>query len=142
MSYLGLSQILRLHRRIINQSGGAAGILDLGLLESAIRQPRMSFGGEELYASMAAKASILGFTIIQNHPFIDGNKRTGHAAMEIFLVLNGYELIASVDESEKIVLQIALGELSREEFQTWIENHLTPMNPSQIRKATNRLGPL
>jgi death on curing protein len=130
MRYLSLSQVLRLHRRIINQSGGARGILDLGLLESALRHPRMIFGGEELYPSLAEKASVLSFTIIQSHPFIDGNKRTGHAAMEIFLVLNGYELIASVDESEKIVLQVASGELSREEFKTWIEHHLSPMQSS------------
>ena len=127
MRYLNLSQVLQLHRRIIDQSGGILGILDLGSLESALRQPRMVFGGEELYPSLAEKASALGSSIIKSHPFIDGNKRTGHAALEIFLVLNGYELIASVDESEKIVLQVASGELSREEFKTWIEQHLSPM---------------
>jgi death-on-curing protein len=79
MRYLSLSQLLRLHRRIIEQSGGAWGILDLGLIESALRQPRMIFGKEELYPSLAEKASVLGFIIIQSHPFIDGNKRTGHA---------------------------------------------------------------
>ena len=129
MRYLSLSQVLQLHRHIIDQSGGTLGILDLGLLESALRQPRMVFGGEELYPSLAEKASVLGFTIIQSHPFIDGNKRTGHAAMEIFLVLNGFELIATVAESEQIVLQVASGELSREEFKTWIEQHLSPMQP-------------
>ena len=127
MRYLSLSQVLQLHHRIMAQSGGTGGILDLGLLESALRQPRMCFGEEELYPSLAAKASVLGFTIIRNHPFADGNKRTGHAAMEIFLILNGYELKASVDKSEKIVLQVAAGELSREEFQTWIEHHLAPI---------------
>ena len=128
MRYLRLSQVLQLHRRIIDQSGGVVGILDLGLLESALRQPRMVFGGEELYPSLAEKASVLGFTIIHHHPFYDGNKRTGHAAMEIFLVLNDYELIAPVDESEKIVLQVASGELSRDEFKTWIEHHLSPIH--------------
>ena len=126
MRYLSLSQVLQLHRRIIDQSGGRLGIFDLGLLESALQQPRMVFGGEELYPSLAEKASVIGFTIIHHHPFIDGNKRTGHAAMEIFLVLNGYELISPVDESEKIVLQVASGELCREEFKTWIEQHLSP----------------
>jgi len=111
MRYLTLSQVLDLHCRIIHQSGGALGILDLRLLESALRQPRMVFGGKELYPSLAEKASVLGFAIIHHHPFVDGNKRTGHAAMEISLVLNGYELISPVDESEKIVLQVASGEL-------------------------------
>jgi death on curing protein len=69
MRYLSLSQVLRLHRRIINQSGGAGGILDLGLLESALRQPRMIFGGKELYPSLAEKASVLGFSIIKSHPY-------------------------------------------------------------------------
>jgi death on curing protein len=127
MLYLSLSQVLRLHRRIITQSGGSGGIMDLGLLESAVRQPLMVFGGEELYPTLAAKASVLGFSIIQNHPFIDGNKRTGHAAMEVFLVLNGYELIASEDDSESIVLQVASGKLSRQDFTTWIERHLSPV---------------
>ena len=103
------------------------GILDLGQLESALRQPRLVFGGEELYPSLAEKAAVLGFTIIHHHSFIDGNKRTGHAALEIFLVLNGYELIAPLDESEKIVLQVASGELSRDEFKAWIEHHLSPI---------------
>jgi death on curing protein len=125
MHYLTLSQVLDLHRRIIHQSGGALGILDLRLLESALQQPRTVFAEAELYPSLAEKASVLGFSIIQNHPFIDGNKRTGHAVMEIFLLLNGYELAASVEESEKIVLQLASGDLSREEFRTWIEQHLS-----------------
>ena len=86
MRYLSLAEVLQLHRRIIDQSGGRFGILDLGLLESALRQPRMVFGGKELYPSLAEKASVLGFTIIHHHPFIDGNKRTGHADMEIFLL--------------------------------------------------------
>lgn len=65
-------------------------------LESALIQPRMTFGGEELYPTIIEKASALGYSIIKNHPFIDGNKRAGHAAMEVFLVLNGFEISASI----------------------------------------------
>jgi death on curing protein len=72
------------------------GIRDIGLLESAIAQPRMTFGREDLYPSLLEKAATLGFSIIMNHPFIDGNKRTGHAATETFLVLNGLKIDASV----------------------------------------------
>lgn len=126
MRYLSLSQVLELHRRVMEQSGGMAGILDLGMLASALWQPRMVFGGEELYSSLAEKAATLGFAIIHHHPFVDGNKRTGHAAMEVFLLLNGFELDVSVDESEKIVLRLASGELSRKEFTNWIENHISP----------------
>ena len=86
MRYISLGQVLELHRRIIEQSGGTPGILNLGALESAVQQPRMTFGGEDLYTTLAEKAAALAFSIIRNHPFIDGNKRTGHAAMEVSLV--------------------------------------------------------
>jgi death-on-curing protein len=85
MRYISLGQALQLHRRIIEQSGGTPGILNLGALKSALQQPPMSIGGEYLYPTLAEKAAVLAFSIIRNHPFIDGNKRTGHAAMEVFL---------------------------------------------------------
>jgi death-on-curing protein len=123
--YLTLIEVLELHRRILEQSGGALGIRDMGLLESAIAQPRMTFGGEDLYPSLLEKAAALGFSIIMNHPFVDGNKRTGHAATETFLVLNRMEINASVDEQEHIVLAIASGELGREAFVEWLQWNTT-----------------
>ncbi|MFQ4142672.1 type II toxin-antitoxin system death-on-curing family toxin [Chlorogloeopsis sp. ULAP02] len=125
MRFLMLIEVLELHRRVIEQSGGAFGIRDVGLLESAIAQPRMTFGGEELYPSLLEKAAALGFSIIMNHPFVDGNKRTGHAATETFLVLNGIEINASVDEQERVVLAIASGELGREAFVEWLQRNTT-----------------
>jgi death-on-curing protein len=122
MRYLTLEEVLTLHQRIIAQSGGALGIANVGALESAITQPQMTFAEEDLYPTIAEKASALGFSLIQNHPFIDGNKRIGHAAMEVFLVLNGFEIDASVDEQEKIILQVASGNLSREDFTQWLQN--------------------
>ncbi len=83
--YLTMIEVLELHRKILEQSGGSSGIRDMGLLESAIAQPRMTFGGQDLYPNLLEKATTLGFSIIINHPFVDGNKRTGHAAMETFL---------------------------------------------------------
>jgi death on curing protein len=123
MRYLTLSEVLELHRRIIEQSGGALGVRDMGMLESAIAQPRMTFGGDELYPSLAEKAAAMGFSIVMNHPFIDGNKRTGHAALETFLVLNGLEIDASVDEQEQTILAIAAGELGREGFVEWLQQN-------------------
>lgn len=123
MRYLTLSEALDLHRRVIGQSGGALGVLNLGALESALAQPRMTFGGRDLYPSIADKAAALGYSLIQNHPFLDGNKRTGHAAMEVFLVLNGFEIQSSVDDQEKIVLQVASGEIDRETFTVWLRDH-------------------
>lgn len=124
MRYLTVEAVLELHRLVIAQSGGAAGVRDQGGLESAVAQPRMTFGGQDLYPTIVEKAAALGFSLIMNHPFVDGNKRIGHAAMETFLVLNGYEIDAAVDEQERIVLQVAAGELSREDFTAWVENHL------------------
>lgn len=128
MRYLTLNEVLELYRRIMEQSGGSVGIHDLGALESALAQPRVTFGGEELYLTVVEKASALGFSIIKNHPFVDGNKRTGHAAMETFLVLNGYEIEATVDEQERIILQVAAGELGRDEFTDWLRSHVVEKN--------------
>jgi death-on-curing protein len=85
MRWLQLAEVLELHRRLIDQSGGMAGIRDLGLLEASLAQPRQTFGGIDLYPELIEKAAALGFSLIQNHPFVDGNKRIGHAAMEITL---------------------------------------------------------
>ncbi len=123
--YLTLIEILKLHRRILEQSGGALGIRDMNLLESALAQPRMTFDGKELYQSLLEKSAALGFSIIMNHPFVDGNKRTGHAATETFLVLNGMEINASVDEQERVMLAIASGELGREAFVEWLQRNTT-----------------
>ena len=84
----------------------------------------MTFGGEDLYPRFAEKAAALGFSLVCNHPFMDGNKRVGHAAMETFLVLNGQELAAPVDEQEQVILRLAGGELKREELVAWVESHL------------------
>ena len=124
MRYLTLGEVLELYRRIIAQSGGSQGIRDLGALEAALAQPRITFGNQELYPSVIEKAAVLGFSLIRNHPFVDGNKRTGHAAMETFLVLNGSEIDASVDEQELIILQVASGELERDELIAWLREHI------------------
>ncbi|MEH2293641.1 type II toxin-antitoxin system death-on-curing family toxin [Nostoc sp.] len=126
MRYLTLEEVLELYHRIVEQSGGSAGISNIGGLESAIAQPQMTFAGEELYPTIVEKASALGFSLIKNHPFIDGNKRIGHAAMEVFLVLNGFEINAALDEQEQVILQVASGELGRDEFTKWLRNQIVP----------------
>jgi death on curing protein len=127
MRFLTLDEVLQLHKRIVEQSSGARGILDLGLPESALGQCRMSFGGQEIYPSLADKAAALCFSIVRNHPSVDGNKRAGHAAMEVFLVLNGHELLAWVDEAEMIILHLASGEIERAQFTRWVQVHLKPL---------------
>jgi death on curing protein len=126
MRYIETTEVMLIYQRLMAQSGGMAGVRDQGALESALAQPQMSFGGEDLYPSLAEKAAALGYSLIQNHPFLDGNKRIGHATMEIFLMLNGFEIGATVDESEHVVLAVAAGEMSRSAFAAWVESHLVP----------------
>ena len=127
MRYLTMEEVLELHRRVIAASGGSSGVRGLGSIESAVAQPRMAFGGQDLYVGLAEKAATLGFSLVCNHPFVDGNKRIGHAAMETFLVLNGSEFQASVDEQESVILSLAAGQLSREQFTAWVGSHVQPM---------------
>jgi len=129
MRYLSLQEVITLHSLLIAQSGGASGLRDEGALESAVAQPEASFGGEELYPDLASKAAALGHSLIQNHPFVDGNKRIGHAAMEVFLLLNGHEIEASVDDQEQIIIGVASGKVSRIELGKWITIHLVARNP-------------
>ena len=124
MRYLTLGEVVDLHRAVIEETGGAPGIRDLGALESALAQPRASFGGVDLHASLADKAAALCFSLVNNHAFIDGNKRIGHAAMETFLILNGGETDAPVDEQERLMLDLASGQLTRDQLAAWLLAHL------------------
>jgi death-on-curing protein len=128
MRYLRLNEVLDVHRHILEQSGGLAGIRDFGALESALAQPRMTFEGEDLYPTLVDKTVALGYSLINNHPFVDGNKRIGHAAMEIFLVLNGFEIKASVDEQEQIILGTASGNVKREALKDWLVTHIVKLD--------------
>ncbi len=128
MRYLRLNEVLDIHRHILEQSGGLAGIRDFGALESALAQPKMTFEGEDLYPTLVDKVVALGYSLINNHPFIDGNKRIGHAAMEIFLVLNGFEIEASVDEQEQIILGTASGSVKREALKDWLVTHIVKLD--------------
>ncbi len=84
----------------------------------------MTFGGTELYPTLAEKAAALCFSLVMNHPFVDGNKRIGHAAMETFLVMNEFELDADVDDSESVILRLAAGDLGRPPFTQWVVEHV------------------
>ncbi len=127
MRYLTLGEVLELHRRIVGETGGSPAIRDLKALESAVAQPRMTFADEDLYPDVVTKAVALGFSLIRNHPFVDGNKRVGHAALETFLVLNGAELDAPVVEAEHVVLDVAAGVRDRDGLLHWVRQHLRPM---------------
>jgi death-on-curing protein len=124
--FLSLAEVLDLYGRVLVAGGGSSAIRDLGALESALAQPRATFDDVELYPTLVEKAAALGFSLIRNHPFVDGNKRIGHAAMEVFLVLNGQQLDASVDDGERVILGVAAGTIGRDEFAAWIREHLVP----------------
>ncbi len=124
MKFLSLFQILELHRQIISQSGGSLGIRDIGALESALAQPKMTFDRKELYSTLEEKAAALAFSLSSNHPFVDGNKRVAHAAMEVFLFLNGHEISAPVDEQEKLFSKLANGKLTRRELSEWLKKKM------------------
>lgn len=124
MRHLTLGEVVGLHQLLLTHSGGASGIRDLGLLESALAQPSATFDGVDLHQAVVDKAAALGFALVADHPFIDGNKRVGHAAMEVFLVLNGYEIDAAVEEQERLMLDVASGSLDRAELARWLNRHV------------------
>jgi death-on-curing protein len=127
MRYLALAEVVDLHRRLLEATGGAAGIRDLGALESSLAQSRMTLAGRDVYPTLAEKAAALCFSLVGNHPFVDGNKRVGHAAMETFVVLNGAEIDACLDEQERVMLDLAAGRVDRGQLADWLRQHLKPL---------------
>ena len=127
MIFLSLADVFTLHERIIQQSGGSLGVRHRENVASALIQPFATFDGLELYPTLVDKATLTSYLLICNHPFVDGNKRIGHAVMEVLLVLNGFEINADVDEQEQLILQVADGMLSREEFTNWLHEHTKPV---------------
>jgi death-on-curing protein len=123
-TYLTLEDVLEIHRQVIAETGGATGIRDVGLLDSAIHRPQTSFAGIDLYPGLAEKAAALMHSLILNHPFLDGNKRTAFTAADVFLRLNGWKLAANEDELFEFVTAVADGQMSFEQIGPWIKTHL------------------
>jgi len=126
MTYLEFAQDLSLHSGVIRQSGGAQGVRDLGALKSAVAQPRMTFGAADVYPSLIEKAAALAYSLVMNHPFVDGNKRVGHMAMEAMLLCNGFEVYAPIDDQESVFLKLAAGQFRREQLVDWLTRHVAP----------------
>ena len=112
-----------LHERLIEATGGGDGIRDDGMLDSALANPFQSFGDEELYPSIQAKAAQLCFGIVKNHPMVDGNKRLGTHVMLVFLALNGYELSYTQKELSDTIIDLASGKIGAEDILQWIISH-------------------
>lgn len=116
-------QILKLHEQLLRETGGSDGLRDEGLLESALEAPFQSYGNQELFPTIQAKAARLGFGLIKNHAMVDGNKRIGTHAMLVFLAINGIELQYTQQELYTEILAVASGKVGYEELLGWILEH-------------------
>lgn len=123
IEFLGLDEILEIHRDQIERYGGSAGIRDMGLLQSAVATPAAGFGGDYLHQDIFEMAAAYLFHITQNHPFVDGNKRTGTVAAVVFLEMNGVELNADEDELEALVRSVAMGKADKAAAAAFLKNN-------------------
>ena len=111
MKYLSPEQVLFIHSRLIDTTGGSHGVRDIGLLQSAVSRPKATFGGKDLYPDIFRKAAALMESLARNHPFVDGNKRTAITSAAVFLGMNGYRLDTTQKELERFTLSVAVGRL-------------------------------
>jgi len=125
--YVSLEQVLALHRLQVRAFGGSARLRDRGALLAALGRPQMTFGGEDLYRDIEAKAAALLHSLVMNHPFVDGNKRTGAAVAELFLNLNEVDLTAGDDELVLTALAVARGAMSAEALAIWLRQRSRPL---------------
>ena len=125
MKRLSKEQVLRLHEVLIDEFGGIHGIRDEGLLESALSAPFQTFDGQDLYPGVLEKAGRLGYGLIRNHPFLDGNKRIGVHAMLVCLALNGVRLSYDDEDLIQTALGVASGSVPFAEFCRWLSAHIT-----------------
>lgn len=120
---ISLDEVLYIHRRLIDEFGGSDGVRDEGVLLSAIARPFSGFGDTEFYPTPIEKGAAIAESIVKNHPFVDGNKRTGYALMEFILRENDFFLTADSNERYDFVIQIATGEIEFEAIVEWIGKH-------------------
>lgn len=123
MIKLTKEQILSIHSSLIAATGGTDGIRDNGLLESALGAPFQTFDGNDLYPALIQKAAHFGYSLVANHPFVDGNKRIGVHAMLVFLALNGVEIECTQTELVEIGLSLANGSIDADELTVWLSLH-------------------
>ena len=125
--FLGLDEVIEIHTDQIERFGGDVGIRDLELLKSAVAMPAVGIGGEYLHTDLYEMAAAYLFHIVRNHPFIDGNKRTGAVASLVFLMMNGMELDSDEHAFEKIVLSVAGGKSDKITITAFFRNNVKPV---------------
>lgn len=127
MIYLTEEQALFVHARIISETGGHHGVRHLGMLQSAVGRPRATFEGRELYLDIYSKAAALLDSLVNNHPFVDGNKRTGIVCAGLFLQLNGLRLNAGNAGLEAFVIKFGAGRPGLRNIATWFKKNSEPL---------------
>jgi death-on-curing protein len=120
---ISIKEVEQIHKILINHFGGSDGIRDLSALESSLTRPFQTFNEKELHQSPISKAAALIESIVINHPFLDGNKRTGYVVMRSFLIANGLDIKAAQNEKYDFVINIASGNIRLEEIIEWLQNH-------------------
>lgn len=122
---IDLQEVLEIHQVLIQEFGGSQGVRDEGLLKSAIERPFSGFGETEFYPTPEGKAGAILESIVKNHPFIDGNKRTGYVLMRLILMQFGNDIIATQNEKYDFVIEVASGQIEFQEIVAWIRNRIT-----------------
>ncbi|MGN6181224.1 MAG: type II toxin-antitoxin system death-on-curing family toxin [Mucilaginibacter sp.] len=125
---INLEHVLKAHHKSIQYFGGGDGIRDEGSILAAIARPYATFDQQELYPSPSEKAAAIFESLIINHPFVDGNKRTAFILLKLLLNLHGFDVIASDDEKYKMTIAASSGEIRFDEIKLWIEEHLVSIN--------------
>lgn len=123
MTYLTPEQVLFIHYRLIEETGGSHGIRDIALLQSAVARPMATFDNKDLYPDLFSKSAALMHSVIKNHPFVDGNKRTAITVASIFLLRNGYNLKTSNKELERFTLKVTNEHIELQEIAGWFKKH-------------------
>jgi death-on-curing protein len=131
IQYLTPEQVLFLHSRLIDETGGMHGVRDVGMLLSALGRPMATFEDKELYPDLFAKTAALLDSFVRNHPFVDGNKRTAITAAGLFLRINNYQLIVDGEEMVRFTLACAQSLVSLDEICTWFKQYSTPVQKNQ-----------
>jgi death on curing protein len=116
------AEVEQLHKILIDKFGGLSGIRDMGALEAALARPFQTFDQHDLYATPIEKAACLLESVLNNHPFIDGNKRTGYTVMRLFLMRHGIDITANQDEKYEMIIQVASGQKRYEDIVSWLES--------------------
>jgi death on curing protein len=115
--------VLTIHADLLQRYGGEPGIRDTGLLDSALAQPRMTFGSKYVHKTLFDKAAAYGFHVCKNHPFVDGNKRVAFVLMDIFLQKNGWEIESSEEDAFSMMMMLASGKFTKAQLSSWLKKH-------------------